>query len=867
METLLEREPFLASLAADLDAAAGGAGRTVVVSGEAGIGKTSLLERFLRDNGGARVLWGSCEALFTPHPLGPVHDFARDARGKLATAMHAFADRGVVFDAVLDELTVAPAPVVLVLEDIHWADDATLDLVKFLGRRIHRVPALLVLTHRDDEPGSAKALGSVIGYLPARHVTRLSLPPLSPAAVAALATRMRHAHEGLHAATAGNPFFVTEVLADPKGGVPATVRDAVLARASRLSKEARGVLEIASLVPRSIQATLLEAVADGDAQGVEECLASGIVLVEGLALKFRHELARAAVEESIPPARAKALHARLLAALSASKTPVAFARLVHHAHLAGDSAAVLRLAPQAAREAAARGARREAAAHGRAALELASSLGDAQRAALLEDYATHCFELGDFAPAIAAREEAMALFAKLHDPARHAASLARHAMALVRTLRNPQADEASQRAIQIAESLPAGSQRARAYAMQAWLRMLNRDCGDAIAWGEKAMALARHFDDDEVLVMAGNAVGAAMMFGDYGRGCAALAATREIAAGLDDGGVGVADGLMMLGTASGELFRLAEAVGYLDEGIAFARAHDLDRIGGYMEAWRSIVDVQRGQWDGVEERASALLAREPAVSTTRVTALVALGRLRTRRGDPGAQEVLDEALDLASRTASLQRIAPVCCIRAESAWLAGDPARAGLEARGAFDLAQAKAHPWFLGELAYWRWKAGELQAAPAGCAEPYALELGGRWQEAASAWEAIGCPYESARALLGGDEDARHRALATFDRLGAGPMAKRLRREMRAGGIQAIPRGPRASTRGNAAGLTSREVEVLELVARGWQNARIAQALSRSPRTVEHHVESILAKLGAGSRGEAVEAAREIGLLSQNGG
>jgi DNA-binding CsgD family transcriptional regulator/tetratricopeptide (TPR) repeat protein len=864
---LLEREQFLAALATDLEAAASGAGRTVLVSGEAGIGKTSLLEHFVQAHPTGHMLWGNCEALFTPHPLGPIHDFARAAHGKLKALLDYGTDRATLFSAVLDELMLPPAPALLILEDIHWADDATLDLITFLGRRIHRAPALMVLTYRDDELDSGHLLRSILGHLPSQHVSRLPLQRLSPEAVATLAAGMKRDDAGVYNATGGNPFFVTEVLAHPKGGVPATVSDAVLGRASHLKPAAREALELASIVPRAIEASVIEAILGPDTAAVEECVTSGLLLAEDRMLRFRHELARVAVEASIPRPRAKGLHAKILAALTdQTSQPAALARLVHHAHLAEDRDAVLRLAPRAAREAAARGARREAAAHCKVALSFAHGLPDAERAVLLADYANHCFELNDLEAAIPAREAAIELFAKVGDDMRLSESLAGHAMSLVRALRNTEADAASCRAIEHARKMPEGIQLARAYGTEAHLRMLNRDYAEAIAWGQKAIALAERFDDKEILAGALNSVGAALMFVDYERGCREVGKGLAISGDLSDCGVAAGTAYMVLGTASGELYRFDNANRYLAEGIAFTRSKDLDRLGGYMEAWQSLLDVYQGNWEAAGERATALLAREIAGSTNRLMALVALGRLRIRRGDPGADVMLDEALELAQQSGSLQRVAPTFCTRAEAAWLRGDLPGMRREALAAYELAQAKHHPWFIGELAYWLWRAGDVKKAPAHCAQPYALQIGGKWQAAASAWETIGCPYEQARALADGDETAQRQALAIFDRMGATPMAERLRLSMRAAGVNAVPRGPRASTRVNAAGLTVREVEILELVALGWQNAQIAARLSRSPRTVEHHLAAILTKLEVGTRGEAVTVARDRGILAKMG-
>jgi len=319
----------------------------------------------------------------------------------------------------------------------------------------------------------------------------------------------------------------------------------------------------------------------------------------------------------------------------------------------------------------------------------------------------------------------------------------------------------------------------------------------------------------------------------------------------------------MLGAGSGEVYQFAVADRFLAEGIAFARARDLDRLADYMQSWQALLNMYCGRWDAAGEQALQHLHCQ--ASPDRLLAHVALGRLRTRRGEPGGDDALDMAQALAEQAGTLQHVAPVRCARAEVAWLAGDMARVRREARPAFELACDQGHPWFAGELAYWLWRSGDLKRAPEACAEPFALQISGCWREAATAWEKIGCPYEQARALADGDEAAQREALVIFDRLGASPMADRLRQQMRAAGVRAVPRGPRASTRGNCAGLTAREVQVLALVANGWQNARIAARLSRSPRTVEHHLAGILSKLDAGSRNEAVARARARGILPQH--
>src|ERR1700681_3923124 len=245
---LLEREQFLADLHGWLNTAVEHGGIIAFVGGEAGIGKTSLLQEFCNHQRAARVLWGACDALFTPRPLAPLIDIARQTQGTLLAAVNSGTNRDAIFDAALEELERAEVTLV-VFEDMHWADEATLDLLKFLGRRIHRTHSLLTVTYRDDEVGPRHPLRSVMGDLPRASVRRMSLPPLSATAVERLARRAGRSSEGLHSATGGNPLFVTEALAAGVDCVPATVRDAVLARAARLSTAARDIAALACVAP------------------------------------------------------------------------------------------------------------------------------------------------------------------------------------------------------------------------------------------------------------------------------------------------------------------------------------------------------------------------------------------------------------------------------------------------------------------------------------------------------------------------------------------------------------------------------------------------------------------------------------------
>ncbi|MGH2535297.1 MAG: ATP-binding protein, partial [Thermomicrobiales bacterium] len=350
---LFERDADLDHLSRWLDQAAAGDGCLVLLGGEAGVGKTALVRRFCQEVADrARVLIGACDALSTPRPLGPLLEIAAQIGGEIDRLLQAEARREQVFGACLREFSGAWRPVVAVFEDVHWADEATLDLLRFLGRRIGSCRAVLIATYRDDEIGPMHPWRAVLGDLAtATAVRRMPLAPLTIEAVRRMAADRQLDAETLHRQTGGNPFYVTEVLA-AGGGIPSTVRDAVLTRAARLSPAGRATLDLAAVAGSPVESSVLGRLAPS-LDAIDECLTTGTLRTDGQSVTFRHELAREAILDAISPPRQTAFHARMLRELEADpETREHLARLTHHAEAAGNGDAVLTYAPAAARRAA-----------------------------------------------------------------------------------------------------------------------------------------------------------------------------------------------------------------------------------------------------------------------------------------------------------------------------------------------------------------------------------------------------------------------------------------------------------------------------------------------------------------------------------
>jgi DNA-binding CsgD family transcriptional regulator len=864
-DLLLERDPELATLGQRFATLCTGSssGSSVLLSGEAGVGKTTVLRAAAR-RADRRIdwLWGTCEPMLSPTPLGPLVDWLDRMPPALAAAVRAGRHAAEVLSGVLSMLRDPTKPTVLVVDDAQWADSATLDLLRYLGRRIEGTSALLILSYRDDALSSDHPLLGVLSGLPARSCVRLALSPLSRGGVAEMARRAGRSARGLYDVTQGNPFFVTELLAGDPRTLPASVRDAVLARVAPLPPAARDVIELASVSPTQIEVEVLDAVVDDPRASIALCTAAGLLGLDGGALRFRHELARRAVEASLSPGRAAALHATVFDALSARGATVV--RLVHHAARAGLSGAVLALAPQAAREAARASAHRQAAALYALALEHAADLPLAEQAALHVAHALECQHVERIDDATVSRRAALALHRQLGDRLGEGRDLCE--LAVIEQYR-----EGTQAglpyvhaAIEVLEGIDAAVDLAVAYAAKAQMHLQDGTSQHAAEWGRKALVLLDGQDGaEECLAYALNTVASAQLRShDVPEAWVLLERSRDIAL---EHGLESHAARAFLQTASLSLLhrRYADAEVACERGLAYCETHDLDvyLVPFYVRHGYALLET--GQWDAADARIATVqqtapLSRLDATQSTTLQHLIDL-----RRGRDRSQRYWREMIDGKRAISVGHWFSPLPVACCEAAWLQGDDAQVRRIATQSLELAVTSAEGWRIGQLACWLQRAGGArpqiaQALPAPCE----FELEGDVRAAALAWAAIGCNYQQALALLGGDVADLRQALALLDELGAPPAARIARRRLRALGVQNVQRGRSTRTRVDPLGLTAREREVLQLLAQRLSNRAIAERLHRSERTVENHVAALLGKLGVASRNEAVERA---GLSLQN--
>ncbi len=862
---LIERESAVAKLTEVANQLNRGHGNIALVSGEAGIGKTSLLEEIKRTlDLQYKIIWSGCDPLFTPRPFGPLYDFATSFSPKIHQLLETGAPPSTIFSAFYDALESSKEPLILIFEDVHWADYATLDLFRFLGRRISFLKCLMIISFRDDEISDQHPLRLVLDILPSAHTTRINVEPLTEEGVNQLASGYKHDISKLHEITAGNPFFVTELLAsDNKLGksLPASVRDAVNARLIRLTQQERCFLETISVIPNAISQELIENLCGptGETYAMACVARNFISLDRNGGFHFRHELARLGTLARVSVSEQKKLHSRIIIALEQGKKESDIGSLIHHSAGALDGSRVLKYAPLAAKNAADLGAHQEAASYLATALRFVDEAPTELAAQLYDDWAYEtglALQIND--EVIEARRHAITLWRALDRKDKIGENL--RWLSRLHWYRGEAAEAGhfSNEAIKVLESIPASSERAMAYSLRSQLYMLNDRMDEAVKWGNRALELEGQHINTEVRIHALNNIGSAMVL--RGNEVGETHLLKSLSLSLEHGfHEHAARVYTNMSDYCVRYKKLDLADKFIADGIAYDTQYDLDSWTYYLVGIQAQLRMEQGRLRDAKTIAQGVLELDKLTLLMQLPALTVLARVQLRLADAGYKNTLQQSLDNAFATDEQQYIIPARFCAIESAWLHNYEDVAYEQLKFLSELDQSKLDHWSAGELAIWIRRFGfDLPGnSSLSLPEPFMLELGRKYIDAAEKWLSLGLPYNAALSLMQVDDDLAENALPkaykileTMDaKVGLSLIRTRAKKIGLLSKLPRTRRGPYKTIRQHPVGLTNKEQEILRFIIEGASNREISIKLSRSQRTVENHVSSILNKLNVQNR------------------
>lgn len=841
-------------------AASEGAGQTVFVTGEAGAGKTTLLRAFEARMSGARLLRGACEDLSIPEALGPLRDIAGDAGVDLDALFRDERDRLDVFGRLLFAIEAPDQTALLLIEDLHWADEATLDFLRFAARRLRGRRILLVVSSRDDETEGRPQIRRALGGVPPFDVTRIALQPLSTEAVARMAAGTRQDADELYRITGGNAFYVSELLKVGVGEGLRSLQDTILHRIGRLHPDVQTVIEAVSVFPRRAErAWALDVAGSGDEDVIDMAADTGLIEDRDGYLAFRHEIARQVVENTLRSGRRRRLNKALLAVMQTAGT-VPNARLLHHARAADDLTETARLAPVAGREALAAGANRQAADYLAIAVDLADPQDTGPFAALLFDAGEACRLANRMLDAVGFFERALSVTEG--NPVLRARTLQRLSRVKWIAGKKVQARTLGDEAIALLE--PEGSgELAMALAHRAQVAMSDFAVQESLPLARRAEDMARRLGRIDIVSHALSTQSLVSLFDSSEIN--ALYAESITAAKAARSPVNLVRCLANSGIVNWCGLRFPEALSLLDTAIETAFETDTTEQVNFHQGFRVHVLDRMGQWDDALAKAQDILSRPLEEASPKIMLRLTVSRIAMRRGEDDAAQHLDEILTWLGDEEDARHICDVACLFVERAWLGFDD---GVPAQALMDHARAIAiNPMLKEDLLDWqrRLDPSRLPDNIHGLHAPYNAAMAGDRRKAAAEWHRIGDPYREALSLGEGESDAVAQAVAILNRLGATRVRDHVIQRAQERGLSvAATTGPRATTLANPAGLTRRQMEVLALLDEGLSNAAIGERLFVSPKTVDHHVSAILGKLDVSSRGEAAAAARQARLLGK---
>lgn len=842
----LERESEAERIRTAIRSAHDSGGVMVTIEGPAGVGKSTLL-RHLLDTSDRPAALGICDDLAIPQPLGPFVDIAREHQ-MFATEL----DSGTgAFRTFLIDYMTQGFPALIAIEDVHWADQLTIDALAYVGRRIDRARAAVLVTFRSEVPPNSP-VRRLLGQVPPDRLMRVQLEELSLAAVKRMAEGSGRDPDHLYALTGGNPFLVTELLA-ADDAIPQTVADSVGARLAAMPHEAADTAELLSVTTGEVEWEIIESLLPSGSTALADLELNRLVVSTPNGVGYRHELLRQVVADRLTATRKRELHRQILdASLAHNPSP---SHLAHHAAGAGDVQILVRSSKEAVEVATEAGAHVEALRHIDNLIPHVETVTERERAEIWDMAARAYWFNQRTDDSLAAAVEAAALWEDLEEPGRWGASL-NHASRVEWQLAHPQrANELLLQAIAVLETQPHSPQLAHAYIAQGQRLGMSSRIEEALSVLDRAVESAARTENPLVLGKAYSAREPWRLAVGDSKGARAdgdMAAEMLLQCQAQDG-LSVLYGNRI--AAAINTLNLEHVDDDLEVARRFAERIDSLNLDVVLAAQSGRLHLYRGEWAQAEKNAAWVLEMVEK-GMRRCTAATVIAALHGRGGEETALPYLDEAIALAETSNDIQRLGPAAAVAAELTWLGMTD---GLEfVQRVWELARVSGFKRWHAEIAVWLRRLGQGAAyAPTGVTGPHQLELDGNFVEAAAEWSELGLPYERAlSSAFSGDGKLMARASREMDDLGATASRDRVRQMLREQGYT-LRRGASRSTRSNPMGLTRRQMEVLELVAKGLTNAEIGERLFISAKTVDHHISAILTKTGTSTRTEAVRLLR----------
>ena len=858
---LVERDDFLSMMQKTFDEVITGEGHCILISGEAGIGKTSLVRAFSKEkNEDCQIYLGACDALFTPRPLAPIYDIALQIKDDSWDTD----DRSMLFTGIFRELENQKKATLIIVEDIHWADEATFDFLKFFIRRITQLHCLLLITYRDNEIHLSHPLRTVLGQLPPDFFTRLQLSPLSRGAVETMAAEKGYKGKDVYSISGGNPFYVNEILASYSTGIPDNIKDSILSVYNRQNEKTKQVWQLLSVIPSGLEAKYLEKLEPYYSEAIHDSLETKILIMNGQLISFKHELYRRTIETSLSPVIRRDINKRMLDILvENSEQSREMERIIHHAKNASENEVVVKYAPLAAREASSVGAHLEAAKLYLTAIEYYQEKDKNTLIDFYKAYAYECYLTNQVKEGIIHIGKALSLLELKNDLVSMSTCL--HLLSWLWWFdgNGKKAVDAARKNIELLANQPLSSITAMAFAHMGRLKMLSDETDECLLWSEKAMAMAKELANEEIICYILNSIGTmhAKNIPTRKKGLELLQQSMDVAVKINHEEY-VGHAYANLSANAVRMKDYVNAKKILEAAIQFLEERDIDLGTKYLLAYETRLALETGNWTNANRIVSNFINNDDLPPIGKIGVLIVAATIKMRRGDAGALPLLLEAMDKALNTGEPQRIAPVIAAMLEYEWITGQRVIEKPVLDDVINMIEQRGNIYENSAFAFWLLKARKQKLFLKEFYDGYRIENNSMALKASALWKQLGCPYEQALTLFEGSDDNKKEAIGIIQKLGADAIYEKMKFEMRASGIKSIPRGIRKSTKSNPANLTEREVGVLQLLKDGLQNKEIAGKLFISPKTVDHHISSIFFKLDVNSRTKAVQEASRLEII-----